>query len=204
MHTEAPAAWYEQFTLNFEMPEKNKGGFMCLRPQSIVVNEERVDGFLIYMNVSDPRLLLNPENLQAKMLEDKSGVVIKERSLPYWFTEDIDLMKTVEQKNTTGVCTQTFEEHQMRVAEYKQDKNRHYQYTVIKFPRGMKGSNVYFNDGIGRQSGTKNNVVTKTRFMKQSYDDKKGVKFDFISAAGFKSRKYHVSDRYSGIWTHKL
>lgn len=158
---------------------------MCLRPQSIVVKDERVDGFIVYASISDPRLLLNGENYQAKFLDDRSGFAIREPSLPSWFTDDIELMKSVEGKYSSGVCAQTFEEHKMRMAEYLQDKSRHFKYTIIKFPDGMKGSNAYFNEGVGNQSSKKNNLITKTRLMQHEFDDKKGNKFQFITTYAY-------------------
>jgi hypothetical protein len=175
----------DTFTLNFECLEQNKNGFMCLRPQSIAVLDERVDCFVVYKALSDPRLLLESENFDAKLLSDFSGMVIKEPSIPTCFTSDVDEMEDAESQYLSGNCERVFEEHRMKLHDYLQDKSRKHRYTVIKFPYGMKGSNLYFNktaDG-GRRKDNRLNLDTNPRFMHQNYSDGKegGLSFDYVT-----------------------
>lgn len=156
---------------------------MCIRPQSIPVLDKRVDGFVIFKALADPRVLLDGLGLEATILKDFSGMVIKEPSMPTSFIYDIDQMEEVEAQYPSGNCDRVFEEHRMKVFDYLSDKERQYRYTVIKFPPGMKGSNLYFNksaDGA-RRNDSKFKLDTNPRFIHQTYDDGHGLSFQFVT-----------------------
>lgn len=171
----------EQFTLNFNNIEENRNGFLCIRPQSIAVLDERVDGFVVFKCLSDPRLLLDPENFEAKMLSDGSGMMLKEPALSTCFTDDIEAMELTEESYPSGNCDRVFEELRMRVAENGSDKWRKHRYTIIKFPDNMKGTNLYFNKTMGHLKENKLNLDTNPRFLDQTFDNGHGVKFDFVT-----------------------
>jgi hypothetical protein len=144
------------------------------------VLDERVDGFVILKNISDPRYLQDPTSFEAKLLPDFSGVVVKEPSVAPCFIEDLDLMETAEEEYTSGNCDRVFDELRMRLVEYGMDVSRKYRYTVIQFPDGMKGTNLYFNKSATNRKETKLNLDTNPRFINQHFSGK-GLEFDYVT-----------------------
>lgn len=172
----------DQFTLNFEKLEENKNGFLCIRPQSIACLDERVDGFVVFKSISDPRYLQDPESYETKLLSDYSGLVVKEPAVAPCFMNDIDKLEEAEEQYPMGNCDRVFEELRVRVADHGIDKARKFRYTVIKFPDGMKGSNLYFNKkSAGHRKETKFNLDTNPRFIQQEFDGGNGIKFDYVT-----------------------
>jgi hypothetical protein len=170
---------FDQFTLNFDSIEDNKNGFLCIRPQSIPVLDERVDGFVVFKCLTDPQLLLDPDNFEAKLLSDSTGMVIKEPAIAPCFVEDIGMMEEAENNYPSGNCDRVFEELRVKIVDNTADKNRKHRYTLIKFPNGMKGTNVYFNQSAGKRKETKLNLDTNPRFVHQHF--KGDVEFDYVT-----------------------
>jgi hypothetical protein len=162
----------EQFVVNFEKPEQNRG-FYCFAPKQIAVNHERVDAFFIMKPLTDPRFLITPKGFEAYLVEN--GMVIKEPALAPLLTNGIDDMEKAE-KVYGAACNQTFDTMRMRVAEYKKDKSRHYRYTHLIFPNDQNGTTEFFNK---TKDTTK--VDAHTRFVKQRYEDPKNNGFDFVA-----------------------
>jgi hypothetical protein len=154
---------------------------LCIRPQSIVCSDERVDRFVVFKSIGDPRYLQEPGCYEAKLLSDSTGMVIKELAVAPCFTKDIDSLEEAEDQYPSGNCDRVFEELRMRIADYGIDSSRKFRYTVIKFPDGMKGSNLYFNKSAGHRKETKFNLDTNPRFIQQAFDGGNGITFDFVT-----------------------
>lgn len=178
---------FDKFTLDFNKVEQNKNGFLCTRPQAIPILEERVDAFVIYKSLANPKMLLEPGNYEAKILPDFSGVLIKEPAVDIMFTDNILKLEAAEEEYVGGNCDRVFEELRVKIADFNHDDNRKFRFTVIKFPPGMKGTNDYFNKSRGNRKEKKLNLDTNPRFINDNYDDgvpaeKGGIKFDFVSS----------------------
>ena len=149
--------------MNILYPEKNDGIFPIMA-NDVVVGKERMSCLSILLPLLDPRNLKS-SHCSARLLEDFSGIVITQPTVPYFLIHSMHALHNLKKET----CEQTKLQHDVVGTAIQEDMSRQTKTTVWKFPGQTRCSNEYFNDNVRAKTSTQYNLKPYSRFLYQQY-----------------------------------
>jgi hypothetical protein len=135
----------EVYTLNFKIPERNKGGLLCFRCPNAQINggNQLVDVIFILKPIYDIRDHSGPNRVKARILPDGSGIVVTEPIVPNFLIHNLKEIWSKEEDEDR--CPQCIIQHSATANSIKLKSKRQTKTTTMKFPSDVKCLPGFFN-----------------------------------------------------------
>lgn len=143
----------DEFTLDLKFPERNKSGMMAFVVLDVVSGNNVVNNLVIVKPVFDISDTSGGNKISASLLQDGSGIVIKESKIPSFFLDENYTIFSSE--DDTNISRAIYRTHLTIATAVKASQRRLMKDTVCLFPGDMK-CYLSFEDGEGLK--LKNNL----------------------------------------------
>ena len=132
----------EEYELNFQYPERNPPGlFAFMTPNVMLESKEMVDVVSVYKCMVDARDLLVTT---AEMLEDGTGILVSQPSLPSFLIKEVKQIHESEKKEF--FCESLMRDHLVMANAIDKRKERQPQEVELKFPPGITCNTKHFKN----------------------------------------------------------
>lgn len=173
----------DEFTLNYEYPEKNKG-FICIRVNNVRDKGFVMDSICIYKFYNDPREAQSDHFYSAELVEDGKAVVINQPALPLAFigTQDMRaaMLHVVKNQTSVSVAEATKVEFETLAVNVIKDVGRRTTSTLIHLPSDLDGCNEYLNGDLVKFQGSGNSLKNLGSFLPYKLEIKKGLVENYV------------------------
>lgn len=137
----------EEYTLNFDFPEQNRSGVMAFKVAEIPVGKVRLNALFIYKPLFDCQ-----DNVNASLLEDGTGIVVTEPTIPSYMVDQHEKMHTLEsQESPSELYLAAFHAHTVLVALLRKENKRTTKKSILRFPDNIKCTLEHFNVRDGQK-----------------------------------------------------
>jgi hypothetical protein len=153
----------EKFTLDLKFPEQNKNGMMAFMALDVVFGNNMVDCLVIVKPVFDMSDTSGSNKISATLLQDGSGIVIKEPKIPSFCLDDTIFLS----EDDTNISRAIFGKHSTIATAVKSSQSRLMKNTLCYFPGDMK-CYLSIDDGEGLKLKNKLRVVEGMKIIDPS------------------------------------
>lgn len=136
-----------EYTLNLDFPEQNGNGIMAFQAKQVTVGkQERLNVIYVYKPVFDVQDTVGDFKVTATLLDDGSGIIVREPCIPSYMIHLSKRMHKLEGKEADDeVNLAAFKTHGIVSAAIKKDFKRRTRTTVYRFPNKIRCTLDYFN-----------------------------------------------------------
>ena len=127
--------------LDLEYPENNPNGMFVVQGTDVQVKNSLMNTITLYKPLADPR---DRTKTEASLLQDLSGIEIKEPSVPTFFFNEGDDIHELD--SAQEQCSKTKLAHSVACTAIQSQVHRQSKRVVLKFPDGMTCNKDYFNN----------------------------------------------------------
>lgn len=131
------------FLLNLEQGESNANGVFAFKTASFVWEEEQVEAVVLIKQVSDIADARAPNKYTMSLLEDGTGVLVEEPSVPNFFIKQFDGLYEGYTKEHSMFAMHTT--HAVCMTALLAAPERQTRKYIMKFPNGIKWKKGYMN-----------------------------------------------------------
>jgi hypothetical protein len=133
----------QDFTLDFEHPERNPNGMFAFTTPNVDVPNSTTDEVVhvatVYKAVTDMR---DMGEFGATLLEDGSGFILMEPSVPRFILEPEDLHDLEGEE----LCVEVMKSHQLNFTAIDKRKNRQSKQGTFHFPHDIQCTRAHFGN----------------------------------------------------------